>query len=570
MARIRTDAVQGELDAAINSSATTISSPGLAKLATVSSPDVALVCLFVTDANGNITASENVYVTAHIASATTATVTRAGDGTTALSWGVGSKWSHGFGVADVATLAPVATTIRPSGDATGATDSAAITAAAASNAHVVLSPGAWYLSGVTLTGTTQTWIQGSGPSTVVNIVTGDTAFTLNDVVKFNLSDMLLSGGAFALNVVGAADSHFWNLYITGQTSGGIKINGDHSTEQHWADVVLSGVGGIGFDYERTTNADMGGMYLDRVRIIGPTGSSTHSFQFKSTSGTPPNINLFMNECVGDNYPADSLVINNCNSGLITTSWFTTSSSAGSGTGAIHLTGASIYNFVGCHTVQASSTGTAFGVLLDGSSSDITIDGHTFAYNVNTALGLAAAGTNIVLGSYYNSQPTLLDTPTALSTSAIASGPKLFYTNGGGGAGNSIALVDSSNTATPKYIRNAAGAFQILNAAFSASIFSLSDAGLITTPLKTTNSTIDDGSGNLVTGGSVQAGGAGVRMNNNGSVQFLTTGGGSVWGGSGAPAGGLGSNGDYYHRTDTPGTANQRIYVKSSGSWVGIL
>ena len=52
--------------------------------------------------------------------------------------------------------------------------------------------------------------------------------------------------------------------------------------------------------------------------------------------------------------------------------------------------------------------------------------------------------------------------------------------------------------------------------------------------------------------------------------FTTTGGGSIRGGSGAPAAGLGNNGDYFFRTDTPGTANQRVYVKSAGAWVGIL
>lgn len=44
----------------------------------------------------------------------------------------------------------------------------------------------------------------------------------------------------------------------------------------------------------------------------------------------------------------------------------------------------------------------------------------------------------------------------------------------------------------------------------------------------------------------------------------------TWTGSGVPAAGLGSNGDYYLRSDTPGTANQRIYVKSAGAWAGIL
>jgi hypothetical protein len=39
--------------------------------------------------------------------------------------------------------------------------------------------------------------------------------------------------------------------------------------------------------------------------------------------------------------------------------------------------------------------------------------------------------------------------------------------------------------------------------------------------------------------------------------------------TGAP-GAFGNNGDFYLRSDTPGTANQRLYVKSAGAWVGII
>lgn len=44
----------------------------------------------------------------------------------------------------------------------------------------------------------------------------------------------------------------------------------------------------------------------------------------------------------------------------------------------------------------------------------------------------------------------------------------------------------------------------------------------------------------------------------------------LFSGSGAPPDSDGANGDYYLRTDTPGAPNQRLYVKSNGSWAGIL
>lgn len=46
--------------------------------------------------------------------------------------------------------------------------------------------------------------------------------------------------------------------------------------------------------------------------------------------------------------------------------------------------------------------------------------------------------------------------------------------------------------------------------------------------------------------------------------------GVVYQGEGVPSGSNGNDGDVYFRTDTPGTLNQRIYVRVSGSWTGIL
>lgn len=45
---------------------------------------------------------------------------------------------------------------------------------------------------------------------------------------------------------------------------------------------------------------------------------------------------------------------------------------------------------------------------------------------------------------------------------------------------------------------------------------------------------------------------------------------AIYGGTGAPNNADGNNGDVYHRGDTPATANQRIYIKSAGAWIGIV
>ena len=59
-------------------------------------------------------------------------------------------------------------------------------------------------------------------------------------------------------------------------------------------------------------------------------------------------------------------------------------------------------------------------------------------------------------------------------------------------------------------------------------------------------------------------------NYNAVSDFGTFGANNIYSGSGVPGAGLGANGNYYLRTDTPGTANQRLYVKSGGAWSGIL
>lgn len=45
---------------------------------------------------------------------------------------------------------------------------------------------------------------------------------------------------------------------------------------------------------------------------------------------------------------------------------------------------------------------------------------------------------------------------------------------------------------------------------------------------------------------------------------------ATYAGAGAPSNANGVNGDFYFRSDTPGSANQRLYVKSAGAWVGIV
>lgn len=104
MALIRADAVAGALSAALTTAATTMESDGLADLPEVSSPDIAKVVLYRRALTGRVTAYEVVHVTAHTAGATTATILRAQEGTSALSWIVSDRWDHAPTVEEIDAL----------------------------------------------------------------------------------------------------------------------------------------------------------------------------------------------------------------------------------------------------------------------------------------------------------------------------------------------------------------------------------------------------------------------------------------------------------------------------------
>jgi hypothetical protein len=73
-------------------------------------------------------------------------------------------------------------------------------------------------------------------------------------------------------------------------------------------------------------------------------------------------------------------------------------------------------------------------------------------------------------------------------------------------------------------------------------------------------TTTDVAGANVIEATVASGAGGLKLNTAATIRA----------GSGVPSNGLGANGDFYFRTDTPGTANQRLYVRSAGAYIGIV
>lgn len=117
---------------------TTLSSAGLSTFPTVASPDIGVIVL---DPTGSAGAPEVVWVTTHTAAATTATIARAKEGTSARQHAVSVAWVHGPTIMDMTQrqgtdLATAATLTLPDTDEdtfalTGTTGITAISARAA-------------------------------------------------------------------------------------------------------------------------------------------------------------------------------------------------------------------------------------------------------------------------------------------------------------------------------------------------------------------------------------------------------------------------------------------------------
>lgn len=105
----------------------------------------------------------------------------------------------------------------------------------------------------------------------------------------------------------------------------------------------------------------------------------------------------------------------------------------------------------------------------------------------------------------------------------------------------------------------AGTLSFVDAFRSATVGYFKNAGGFVVPAAASGTTLD-------VGGSAAFTGPIMPGKDDGTVQSTAL----IYAGSGAPSNANGANGSYYFRSDTPGTSNQRIYVKASGSWTGIV
>ncbi len=403
---------------------------------------------------------------------------------------------------------------------------AAIDAADAATGMIYFPAGVYRLiTGLTTSTLTDVMLLGAGTSSIISPDAGVTALTISGT-RVRISGLQFQGGAIGVSVTSGVDCMFDNLHFTGQTSNGVLVDGEGSTEQHWVDITMRDVGGVAFKYTRTSQTDTGGMYLTRVRVVAPAASPTHAFLFTSTDASVTPIFLFMDNCVADNYPVSAVKFLNTARVNIKGCFFSCNSSAGNNTGALHIDNGFLFQIDNTYFNHSRTTATGFGILLEGSSHEILMSNVLFdGANAVNALGVNDAGENVVLGVHFSYTGTLSDTPANLVTGAGLTfmPPGTFWTRSDGGVNDVLAFKNATTPAdAAKYFRTSGGNLEILNGAFSTSIFTLTD------------------------GGQLLLSGSWIR-NGTGTPESAIT----------------GNVGDLFRRTD--GGAGTTLYVKESGT-----
>jgi hypothetical protein len=206
-------------------------------------------------------------------------------------------------------------------------DTAAIQAAidfvGASGGGLVRIPAGTYNANIEVSAVNVSLI-GDGKTTVIKPTSGD-CLTLKSVTGGNgghVSQMSLDGSGGAsrgLVIAGYSRGRIRDLTIR-DIGTGIYINGDNSTETFFSDIYCFNITGYGVRYERTTTADTGGVYFERIFVTG--NNAGIGFWFNSTNAVRTRAFAFLTDCVIDNRANYAIYANNVTNIFFTQGWLT--------------------------------------------------------------------------------------------------------------------------------------------------------------------------------------------------------------------------------------------------------
>ncbi|MGE5371725.1 MAG: glycosyl hydrolase family 28-related protein [Solirubrobacterales bacterium] len=292
----------------------------------------------------------------------------------------------------------------------------------------------------------------------------------------------IQGGAYGIKSV-----HSWmwtvnNLRITNASYAGIYHQGDHGSEFNWNDIYISiqaFSGKYGIEIERTTPADVGGYYWNKVLVVVNSnhgGSLEQGIHIHSSASERTPIILAMLDGGADGLGPEAAAVGHFGLNLVNVS-------------AIRVTNSWV------STIRLSNTDTTifsgsyvpYGFWFKGTG---IVSRAFMAANVNCGEGRAfffddgAAVENFFYQSVYCHPAMSLSTHMEKITAGYDPQVNKIYTDPTVGSG-ALCIENAADAAKKKYFRlDAYGSLVTLNADFTAAIAELRDSGILNLPVNT--------------------------------------------------------------------------------------
>jgi hypothetical protein len=354
----------------------------------------------------------------------------------------------------------------------------AIAAIPSAGGALIIPPGT-YKATISLSSRANIRILGNAGASILQPAAGATAISVTTCDRLMIDGLRINQGAVGLNINGARDAQFQNLWIENTTGDAIQINGEGSMEFHMSHITVRDCAGIGINYTRTTTIDTGGLYLFDINVLRSTTGSK-GIVCTSSAGSNSFVYWNMTSVICDGYVDHAAEFVNVQHIRGDHCWFACNVAS---KGGLYLNNAQAFALDKTEFINQAVSG--YGLEIAGTTSNIFIDNSFFGGNATTTTGIfiTAAGTynNIVLGNYLNNLASLTNDTVNLykRNPAITSGPLKFETRGNGGSFEAVIVEDIDNVGSAvKHIRNGNGNLQIINGAFGATILELTDAGAL--------------------------------------------------------------------------------------------
>ena len=377
-------------------------------------------------------------------------------------------------------------------------DSFASAVAALPSGGTLLLPIGTYNDNLVLSGKSGVVVRGMGVNSVIQPSSG-IAISAENCPGIRVRNLQTIGGINGLAVHGANSGLFEDLIITTPSGDGIFIDGDDPTEIGFLNILMScGENSAGFHYLRTTTNDTGGIYLHNVRAHKSGAAAGQvGFKFNKVSGLVAPLNLFANQCIADGYLDNAwmfqlmlnyrlvnswaysdvtgkgaLLLDNCDQGFIDDFWASNVHANGS---AVEIAGGTVRVILDNIGLVAGASG--FGILMTGiSMTNIRLGKYQLYGTVSLSNDLVRlakiTGTNFI------------------SPLQILVDPYVPASNFG--------LFDVSGGANPtKFFRIAGGEFEVVNNAYTAVIFGLTDGGDVRVPVAGKGMLLKNAAGTIV-------------------------------------------------------------------------